>query len=193
MTPIKGYFSEANANRRQAMDAAAVGRFAEEKRGRMLAAEKDAEKKTGRSSRVVVTDELVLSILNLYVGGYGCSSIAHMMEMQEQDVFRLLQMPLLRYITGSRGVGVFYADTTKRIYPKVDAILAEVDALGMEPYAFGTMMMEKIGISRIYANRLIGRTNGYVPLPVALGVCEYFGMCADLLFRKETAKEKTAE
>lgn len=193
MVPIKGYFSEENKNRRQAADALALEKIEKEYWERMKSSRDAAAGKSLGKHQLEMNQEKILSMLNLYVGGYGCGSIAHMMEMDEREVFRMLQTPLLRYVTGARGIGVFYYDKAKRIYPNVEAILGEIDALGMEPYAWGTLMMDKLGISRIYANRLIGKKEGYVPLPVAKGVCEYFGICGDLLFCKEPEKEKTAE
>ena len=119
-------------------------------------------------------------------------TIAKMVGTSEREVFEALQMPLLRYICGARHIGVFYNEPTHRVLPKEDVILNELADLDMDHKKFSDEIMEKTGCSRRVANRLMKDNGCGIPLRVAAGVCDYFGMCPDQLFVL-MPKEKAAE
>lgn len=199
MTPINNYFSEENRNRRQAADAAAVERIENEKRQRMLnaiEAYSQFHRKTlkKKKERVKIEEETILAILGFYLNGYSVAAIGRMMDLNETEVFRVLQVPLLKKMTGSPVQYLNTAGKTARVFPKTDVILAELDELGETVEQFKLAMQARTGVSDYYLKRLCGEAEGFVMVPLAAEVCHYFGMCADKLFSGQPLeKEKTAE
>lgn len=191
MAPIKNYFSEERMERSRAKNAEAIGRINENNRKRMLDAIASYEGNK-RKLKLVMTDEVRLMILNLYLEGHKMPIIAKMVGTGEREVFEVLQMPLLRYICGARHIGVFYNEPTHRVLPKEDVILNELADLDIDHKKFSDEIMEKTGCSRRVANRLMKDNGCGIPLRVAAGVCDYFGMCPDQLFVL-MPKEKAAE
>lgn len=191
MAPIKNYFSEERMERSRAKNAEAIGRMSDNNRKQMLDAIAFYEGNK-QKSKVVMTDEVRLMILNLYLKGHEIATIATMVAAGEREVFEALQMPLLRYICGARDIGVFYNEPTHRVLPKEEVILNELADLDLDHKKFSDEIMENTGCSRRVANRLLKDNNCGIPLRVAAGVCDYFGMCPDQLFVL-MPKEKAAE
>ena len=77
MAPIKNYFSEERMERSRAKNAEAIGRINENNRKRMLDAIASYEGNK-RKLKLVMTDEVRLMILNLYLEGHKMPTIAKM-------------------------------------------------------------------------------------------------------------------
>lgn len=199
MTPINNYFSEERMNRVHQKNAEAIGRINENNRLRMLDAiaayeRTAARKKPRKAERVSITDsETIMAILSFYIGGYSVTAISKMMGLNETAVFRSLQGPLIKHMAGSKDQYLFTSGTTTRIYPNTEAILAELDELDMDTDRFKREIQARTGVSDCYLKRIVGETEGFIYLPVAVEVCHYFGMNADQLFSAKPEKEKTAE
>ena len=194
MAPIKNYFGEERMARVHQKNAEAIGRINENNRQRMLDAIESYEnkKKKPRSrKRRYLDKDTIKTIVDLYVAGKNLSTISALVGASEEDVFFYLQNPLLKYIDGSRGQYLYHPAEKRKIYPKVDAILAELDELGEHPDIFVLNIMTRTNCSKLYAERLVGVKTGFVFMPVAEDVCHYFGICADKLFYSD--KEKAAE
>lgn len=189
--PITDYFGkrqEEAAKRNHAF----LEKLSNEKRRQMLEAEKEGKAVYAkRRQRDILHDEGILSILNLHRSGYGNYAIALMLEISEDIVWNNLQIPLLRHIAGARDVQVLKANKKHRVWPRYNAILAELDLLGMDVEQWEEMMMNRHGASKIVMNRLLGRRKDSIPIAAALMVVEYFGGNADEYFAE--TKEKAAE
>lgn len=194
MTPINNYFSEERMNRVHQKNAEAIGRINENNRQRMLDAidvYENKKKKPRSRKRRYVDKDTIKAIVEFYIAGKNLTTISALVDVSEEDVFFYLQNPLLKYIDGSRGQYLYVPAGKRKVYPKVDAILAELDELGEHPDIFALNIMTRTNCSKLYAERLIGKKEGFVHMPVAEDVCHYFGICADKLFYSD--KEKAAE
>ena len=195
MAPIKNYFSEENVNRRHQRNAVAIERIEAEREERVneslarFARTENRHVKMHRRKRIITGQEKMM-IFNLYENGHSLADIGKMMDLSESEVFSLLQLPLLLHLSGcsnkylTRSLG-----KTTKIVPKVDVILKELEELGEPHERFILAMQSKTGMYQGYISRLLGEKDGPVTIPLAVEVCEYFGICADKLFEKEKAAE----
>lgn len=197
MPPIKNYFSEENVNRRHQKNAAAIGRIEEAREKRVwesLARYARMEKRHVKSPRHkrILTGEEKMMVFNLYESGHSLKDIGVMMGMQESEVFTLLQLPLLLRVSGANDLYIKRSTgKNRKVMPKVDVILEELQEIGEPHERFLLTMQSKTGMHQSYLSRLLGEKEGPVLVTLAVEVCEFFGMCGDRLF--EEVKEKAAE
>ncbi len=186
--PIYDYFGErqeAAEKRNQEYMTKSIERA----RQRMLDIERESRLVYRPRAKEDLTDDQLLSILNLHIAGYGNGWIAELFSIGDDLVYRALQLPLLRWLCGARNSELFMANKKHRLTPKTEAIRNELQDLGMTFEEWRDSMRKMYGLKTHVMNVLHGNREGTVTIGVALMVTEYFGGNADEYFAKEKAAE----
>lgn len=184
--PIENYFTE-YIPRSMEKDQIFRGRMIDEYHQRQKRAAQAAREDSyiGRK----LTDDDALWFLDLHLRGYSNGDISLMLNVPEYKVYHMMQMPLGRYVAGSRGREVLTGKCGETVAPKVEAIKEAILKYGISEEEW-CVSMRKNGISKQQLNKMLGVRPGKVHVKYAVSCAYFFNVNVDQLFEDPNETEK---